>query len=246
MSHQITVHHLNSSRSERLFWVLEELGLPYNVKVHFRTETNSSPKSLLDISPTGKSPCLELDGEILTESSFIVHKLLNLPDVKDKSNTVNLIETEQDNFWSHYAEASMLNLMQSTAIIKVMSTTWIQGKTDDENGNNLNEGNKKAVQDFTSYLTGKVIGSQLQQSINFAEKFLTKENSTGWFSGTENPGEGDFLMFFAINAFVAGKAKGVFQIGEGFKGWHKRVMERPAAQKAVKREQDELAKAQSA
>lgn len=69
----ITVHHLNNSRSQRVLWLLEELGLDYTIEFYQRdSETNLAPTELLEIHPLGKSPVVEVDGEILIESGAII------------------------------------------------------------------------------------------------------------------------------------------------------------------------------
>lgn len=69
----IIVHHLNRSRSHRILWLLEELGVPYEVRRYERdAKTNLAPPELLDIHPLGKSPMVEVDGRLVTESAAIV------------------------------------------------------------------------------------------------------------------------------------------------------------------------------
>jgi glutathione S-transferase len=58
----ITVHHLNDSRSQRILWLLEELGLPYEIKHYKRLETRLAPPELKAIHPVGKSPVITDDG----------------------------------------------------------------------------------------------------------------------------------------------------------------------------------------
>ena len=72
----ITVHHLNKSRSLRIVWLLEELGLPYHVECYQRDPvTNLAPPELKKIHPLGKAPLLEDDGVLIQESGAIVHYL---------------------------------------------------------------------------------------------------------------------------------------------------------------------------
>ncbi|WWC87017.1 uncharacterized protein L201_001900 [Kwoniella dendrophila CBS 6074] len=243
MSTQITLHHLNASRSDRIFWVLEELGLPYNVRVHFRTPSRSAPKSLLDISPTGKAPTIELNGKVITESSFIIWKLLHLSEIQSnsfKKIDVQIEQTEDDVFWGHYSEGSMMNLFQASAIIQATTQAWNNGMIIKE----IDENSKKAVGDYSGFVTGKYLGPQMQGTIDFAENFINK-SAHGWFSGTDKPGEGDFMMFFAINSLLSGTRAGLFNVGDGLKGWHKRVLSRPAAQRAQQRLKDEEEKAKA-
>ncbi len=71
-----TVHHLNNSRSQRVLWLLEELGLPYEI-AHYQRDavTNLAPPALIAKHPLGKSPMLEVEGRIITESGAIVEYL---------------------------------------------------------------------------------------------------------------------------------------------------------------------------
>lgn len=70
------VHHLNNSRSQRILWLLEELGTPYEIR-HYQRDavTNLAPPELLAIHPLGKSPMIEDAGRIVYESGAIVEYL---------------------------------------------------------------------------------------------------------------------------------------------------------------------------
>ncbi len=72
----LIVHHLNNSRSQRILWLLEELGVPYEIK-HYQRDavTNLAPPELLAIHPLGKSPVIEDDGRVIYESGAIVEYL---------------------------------------------------------------------------------------------------------------------------------------------------------------------------
>lgn len=72
----IKLYHLNRSRSHRILWLLEELGEPYEVDAYQRDEvTNLAPDALREVHPLGKSPMIELDGRLVTESGAIVEML---------------------------------------------------------------------------------------------------------------------------------------------------------------------------
>ena len=72
----IIVHHLNNSRSQRILWLLEELGVDYEVKLHLRDAvTNLAPPELLAIHPLGKSPMIEDGDKVIIESGAIVEYL---------------------------------------------------------------------------------------------------------------------------------------------------------------------------
>ena len=65
----LTVHHLNNSRSQRVLWLLEELGLPYEIKRYQRQPDMRAPTELRAIHPLGKSPVITDDGNTIAESA---------------------------------------------------------------------------------------------------------------------------------------------------------------------------------
>jgi glutathione S-transferase len=68
----IVVHHLNQSRSQRVLWLLEELGLPYEIAYYERDDRNMAPEALREIHPLGKSPVIRDDGRVIAESGAII------------------------------------------------------------------------------------------------------------------------------------------------------------------------------
>ncbi|MHA6723035.1 glutathione S-transferase family protein [Sphingomonas sp. RS2018] len=104
----LTVHHLENSRSQRVLWLLEELGLPYEVKRYERDATTMlAPPSLRRIHPLGKSPILT-DGErVLVETGAIVEYLVELADGRlgPPAHREGLLRYRQ---FLHYAEGSMM------------------------------------------------------------------------------------------------------------------------------------------
>jgi len=105
----ITVHHLNNSRSQRILWLLEELGLPYEIVFYQRDAvTNLAPPELKAIHPLGKSPVITDDGVTVAESGAIVEYLLRthgqgrLMPKKDSADYVRYLQ------WLHFAEGSAM------------------------------------------------------------------------------------------------------------------------------------------
>jgi len=87
----ITVHHLNNSRSQRILWLLEELGLPYELKLYQRDpKTMLAPPELKKVHPLGKSPVLEDEGVLVAESAAIIEYLLKKYDPKNRLHPVRL------------------------------------------------------------------------------------------------------------------------------------------------------------
>ncbi|WVO13139.1 hypothetical protein L204_100751 [Cryptococcus depauperatus] len=241
MAHTITLHHLNASRSNRIFWVLEELNLPYKVQVHFRLPTKRAPPSLKQVSPLGRAPALELDGDLLTESAYIVHTLLSLPEVqkaaKDGEIDVQTENTKDDIFWSHFAEGSQLNLLQAIGTIGATSQVWRKGGL--PGLPELSEEQKSGIEKYSGWLTTIFFKDAAQNTFDLAESFLEKQD-TIFFSGTNKPGEGDFMMFFAIHSLFDSTWTGLnFNVGPNLKKWHETVLARPAAQRALEREKKE-------
>ena len=72
----IIVHHLNNSRSQRILWLLEELGAEYEIKAYQRdSQSNLAPPELKSVHPLGKSPVIEDDGRMISESGAIIEYL---------------------------------------------------------------------------------------------------------------------------------------------------------------------------
>lgn len=109
----LTLHHLNNSRSQRVLWLLEELGLDYAVQSYQRdSETNLAPPELDAIHPLGKSPVLTDGGNTIIESGAIVDYVLRHHGDGRLRPTEGSAQYEQYLQWLHYAEGSaMLPLM---------------------------------------------------------------------------------------------------------------------------------------
>jgi glutathione S-transferase len=105
----LVVHHLNDSRSQRVLWLLEELGLPYDIK-HYQRDalTRLAPPELKAVHPLGKSPVL-VDGErTLIESGAIVDYLLRHYGQGRLQPAAGSADFEAHQQWLHYAEGSAM------------------------------------------------------------------------------------------------------------------------------------------
>lgn len=109
----IVVHHLNDSRSQRILWLLEELGLPYEIKPYFRdAATRLAPKELKAVHPLGKSPVVTEDGATINESGAIIDYVLRHHGAGRLAPPAGTPDYEAHQQWLHYAEGSaMLPLM---------------------------------------------------------------------------------------------------------------------------------------
>ena len=105
----VVVHHLNNSRSQRVLWLLEELGVPYEVKRYERdAKTMLAPPSLLAIHPLGKSPVIA-DGDVtVAESGAIIEYLVGKYGDGRLIPPAGTAQRLRYTYWLHYAEGSAM------------------------------------------------------------------------------------------------------------------------------------------
>src|ERR1700709_833705 len=109
----LTLHHLNDSRSQRILWLLAELGLPYEMKCYQRDATTRlAPPELEAVHPLGKSPVIT-DGDVkIAESAAIVDYIIRRYGKGAMMPAADSADHEAYNEWLHYSEGSaMLPLM---------------------------------------------------------------------------------------------------------------------------------------
>ena len=105
----LIVHHLEESRSQRILWLLEELGVDYEVKRYERNpQTRLAPPELKQIHPLGKSPVIEADGKVLAESAAIIESLSENEAFGGLSVAVGDATRFDYLYWLHFAEGSAM------------------------------------------------------------------------------------------------------------------------------------------
>jgi glutathione S-transferase len=105
----IEVHHLNNSRSQRVLWCLEELGVDYEIVKHQRDpQTNLAPESLKRVHPLGKAPVMRDDGRVMFESGAILDYLVRKYGRGRLAPSQGSDEWLRYNEWLHYAEGSAM------------------------------------------------------------------------------------------------------------------------------------------
>ncbi|WP_156254401.1 glutathione S-transferase family protein [Sandarakinorhabdus oryzae] len=105
----IIVHHLNNSRSQRILWLLEELGTPYEIKHYSRDAvTNLAPPELKAVHPLGKSPVIEESGKIIFESAAITDWIIRKHGNGRLMPTPGTDAHEDYLMWLHFAEGSAM------------------------------------------------------------------------------------------------------------------------------------------
>ena len=136
----LTVHHLNNSRSQRILWLLEELGTPYVIVKYQRMEPIPlAPPELREVHPLGKSPVITDGGKTIAESGAIVEYLIDTYGkgrMKPKAGTDDYWRYVE---WMHYAEGSgMLPLLLALyAGLLGDGAALLRPRIDSEIANNL-------------------------------------------------------------------------------------------------------------
>lgn len=214
----LTLHHLNNSRSQRILWLLEELGVEYKIAFYERdSQTNLAPDSLRAVHPLGRSPVLTTPHGAIAESGAIVEYLVR--NHADSGFTVPKDDKALQDywFWLHFAEGSLMpplvaNLVLEKARQKGSKPFFIKPITD-----KLVDG-----------IINAYYGPNLAQSLRYVESYLA---SNTWFAGDEPTGA-DIQMIFPLESLVAsGRADDFAAI----RGYVKRVHERPAYQRALEK-----------
>jgi glutathione S-transferase len=123
----IIVHHLENSRSQRILWLLEELGLPYEVRRYERdSKTMLAPPELKQVHPLGKAPVIDDEGRVIAETGAIVEYLvekagrLGAPGNRDAALRYR--------HFIHYAEGSMMPPLLALLVIGRMGVLGLPAK----------------------------------------------------------------------------------------------------------------------
>ena len=120
----LTVHHLNNSRSQRILWLLEELGVEYDIKFYERNaETQLAPDELKAVHPLGKSPVVTDGDDVLAESGAIIDYLGHKYGDGQWVPRRNSKKYQAYMYWMHYAEGSLMSpLLLKIVFDKVKSS----------------------------------------------------------------------------------------------------------------------------
>jgi glutathione S-transferase len=105
----LTVHHLNNSRSQRVLWLLEELGVPYELEKYERdAKTMLAPPELARIHPLGKSPVVVDDGAVFAESGAIIEHVLDKYGAGMLRPPAGTDDRRRFTYWLHFAEGTAM------------------------------------------------------------------------------------------------------------------------------------------
>ncbi len=163
----IIVHHLEESRSQRVLWLLEELGLVYEVKRYERNpQTRLAPPELKAIHPLGKSPVLERNGKVLAESGAIIEYLAETERGGELSVRVGEPKRAEYLYWLHFAEGSaMLPLLLKlyVGLLGEAGATLMQMRIEPEIDSHLSHANA-ALGDSDFFVDDRFTAADIQMS----------------------------------------------------------------------------------
>jgi len=185
----LTLHHLNDSRSQRILWLLEELGTLHEIKRYQRdAQTRLAPPELKAVHPLGKSPII-VDGDIrIAESGAIVDYIIRRYGKGAMMPAPDSAEYEAYNEWLHYSEGSaMLPLMLNLYVGRLKEAgAPLHPRIDSEIANHLGyiEGALKGKEFFVgTSLTGADIQmSFVGEMAKVFDKLGPYPNLSAWLS----------------------------------------------------------------
>ena len=201
----IVVHHLNNSRSQRVLWLLEELGIEYEIKFYERdAKTMLAPESLRQVHPLGKSPVIT-DGDFtIAESGAIIEYLIDRYGNGQLVPASGTPEYLRYKYWLHYAEGSAMPPLVMRVVL-----------------NNFGAGDSSVVSGF--------VVPQIKLHFDYIESELRKST---WFAGEEFTAA-DIQMSFPLE-LVAMLPEEV-ESRPKLKEFIDRIHGRPAYKRALKR-----------
>ena len=214
----IVVHHLNNSRSQRVLWLLEELGLEYEVERYQRNaKTMLAPPELRQIHPLGKSPVITDDGLTIAESGAIVEYLVGRYGNGRLVPPADSSERLRYTYWLHFAEGSAMPFLLLKLVFGRIATAPMPFFV------------KPIARAISRKATDTFIQPNIDRQLDYMEAELGK---TAWFAGPEFTAA-DIQMSFPLEAAVS--RGGLDAKRPKLMAFLERIHARPAYRKAIER-----------
>jgi glutathione S-transferase len=214
----ITVHHLNNSRSQRVLWLLEELGLPYEIQKYQRDpKTMLAPPSLMKVHPLGKSPVITDDGTTVAESGAIIEYLIERYGNGRLAPAIGAPERLRWRYWLHFAEGSAMPPLLLKLIFEKIPQSPMPFFV------------KPIAKGISAKVLAAMVDPNLKRQLDFMEGELGKSE---WFAGDEFSAA-DIQMSFPVEA--AAQRAGLDASRPKLMAYLKRIHARPAYQTALQR-----------
>jgi glutathione S-transferase len=214
----ITVHHLNNSRSQRVLWLLEELGLPYEIERYQRDpQTMLAPPALQKVHPLGKSPVLTDGDATLAESGAIVEYLVERYGNGRLVPSPGTPERRRYTYWLHFAEGSAMPPLLLKLIFDRIPTMPMPFFA------------RPVARSIARGVLARMVLPNLERQLDFMEAELARSE---WFAGSEFSAA-DIQMSFPLEA--AQQRAGLDARRPKLQAFLKRIHARPAYRKALER-----------
>jgi len=213
----ITVHHLNNSRSQRVLWLLEELGVPYEIKHYQREKTGLAPKSLQAVHPLGKSPVVTDGDATLAESGAILEYLVERYGGGRMAPAPGTPQRIRYTYWMHFAEGTAMSPLLMKLVFDRIETGPMPF----------------FVRPIAKAISAKVKSAFISPNIERQLDYMESSLADGpWFVGKEFSAA-DIQMSFPLEASAA--RAGLDARRPRLMDFLKRIHERPAYQRALKK-----------
>ncbi|MGY6553362.1 MAG: glutathione S-transferase [Wenzhouxiangella sp.] len=214
----VVVHHLEDSRSQRILWLLEELGVDYRIKRYERdAKTSLAPEALRKVHPLGKAPVMTDQGETYAESAVIVEYLARTYGDVQWAPALDDSRYWPFAYWMHYAEGSLMPPL----LLKLVFDRLRQGPAPFFI--------KPVLRKIADEVDNRFINAQIATHFSHVDQYLAEHE---WFVG-EAISAADIQMSFPLEAAVAGGTiDGAYP---AVLDYVKRCQDRPAYRKALKR-----------
>ena len=215
----IKVHHLDHSRSLRVLWMLEELGLPYQVVNYQRDpKTWLAPQALRDVHPLGKSPVLQDDALVLAESGAILETMIERHDRDGRlAPPTGTPARLQWRYWLHFAEGTAMPPLVMTLVFSRLRNAPMPFFA------------KPIARSIADKALNGFVRPQVKLHMDWMEREL---GQSPWFAG-ERFTAADIQMSFPIQAAAA--RGGDMTAYPRLQAYLTRIEQRPAYQRAVER-----------
>ncbi len=214
----ITVHHLEHSRSQRVLWLLEELGLEYEIKRYARDrKTSLAPPELKRVHPLGKSPVIDDDGRVVAESGAIIEYLVDRHGQGRLAPPAGSDERLRYTYWLHFAEGSAMPPLLFTLVCEKVKTAPMPFFV------------KPIARGIAAKVMGGFVTPNLKNQLDFMEAELKRHR---WFAGAAFSAA-DIQMSFPLEA--AAQRAGLDASRPKLMDFLKRIHARPAYRRALER-----------
>lgn len=212
----IRVHHLNNSRSQRILWLLEELGVAYELVRYERdAKTMLAPAALKAIHPLGKSPVITDDDIVVAESGAIIEYLLERYGNGQLVPAMGTNEHLRYRYWLHYSEGSAMFPLLLKLVFVRLPLSPMPGLI------------RPLVRKIANGVQTAYINPQIKLHLDYLE---TEAKKSAWFAG-DTFSAADIQMSFPLEA--ASARGGLDAQYPTLTGLLKRMQARPAYQRAL-------------